>query len=171
MKCSIVHPARCHTGKSAGREPIMIGSLLSSPGSSAPLRPAAAGFPAGPAALSLPASSMCATRPRADPSKARSTSRPISPARAALRVILADQTYPRGPSARSTSPLSRINLSIVAIVVVATGRFCCKSARMVPRSAPPALQRTFRISSSPSVGCVLGVRAMLFASVGSRATH
>ena len=46
-----------------------------------------------------------------------------------------------------------MTLSIVAIVVVATGRCFCNWARICPNSAGPIGQSTFKISISPSVGC------------------
>ena len=47
--------------------------------------------------------------------------------------------------------------------LIATDRFACKAVRTVRRSTGPESQRTLRISSSPSVGCVLGGLAMRFA--------
>ena len=65
------------------------------------------------------------------------------------------------PSARPTSPFSCITLSIVATVVVATGRLRRSPAQTCLSSEGPASQSTLRISSSPSVGCTLGGLAMI----------
>jgi hypothetical protein len=50
---------------------------------------------------------------------------------------------------------------VVAIVVKATGRRPWTAPWTCPSPAVPSSQRTFKISSSASVGCVLGGRAMV----------
>ena len=95
---------------------------------------------------------MCANRLRAEPSKTRSISRRSRLVLAVSRLTFADQTELREASSRSTSPFSCISLSIVATVVVATGRLRRKAAQTCFSSDGPCSQSAFKISNSPSVG-------------------
>src|SRR6516162_729043 len=78
----------------------------------------------------------------------------------AVRPDFDDHKYPRGLRVRLTSPFPSMTESMVATVVVATGRCRRSSAHTSPSSQGPASQSSLRISSSPSVGCVLFGRAM-----------
>src|SRR5262245_58313525 len=71
---------------------------------------------------SLPPSTRCETSRPAEPSKTLSTSLPTIPLAAASRVTVADHWLPRVARLRRTRPFSSMTLSIVATVVVATGR-------------------------------------------------
>ena len=141
-KWSMVQPMPSQSAAGAHRRGPPFFVAASAP----PPRPAAAGVPASSrrrisarsSSLSFPVSTMCATRPRAEPSKTRSMSLRIIVVPVADRLTRADQTDARAfsPSARSTSPFSCITLSIVATVVVATGR-----SRPEPGADLPQLRR------------------------------
>jgi hypothetical protein len=103
-----------------------------------------------------------ATRVFADPSNSRSTSPETIPLAVDLRLSRADQSDPRATRARRTSFLLSITLSIVATVVVATGRCARILSHNWLKERDPASHKTCRISNSPAVGCELAGRGITF---------
>src|SRR5262245_20983641 len=82
------------------------------------------------------------------------------PRAALFWVITDDQRAPRPEPCRFTRFLSSITLSIVATVVVATSRSVRRSSQIVLSDVGPWVQRTRRISNSPSVGWGVAGRGM-----------
>jgi hypothetical protein len=75
-------------------------------------------------------------------------------------VTAADHWWPRVAGLRFTKRLSSITRSMVATVVVATSRSRRMASQSSLSASGPRSHSTRKISSSPSVGCVLGGRAI-----------
>ena len=101
-------------------------------------------------------------RPGAGPSRRRRAGRPCraGPWRWTRGWPRPTRRSRAGRPAARPAPWPASSSSVVAIVVSATWRRPWIAAWIGPSPAGPCSQRTFRISSSASVGCALGGRAM-----------